>query len=142
MTLHTAAEGITFAKKLEDDSARFYEQLANQYNQNAGDFLAFAKENKKNIVQIDRTYYGVITDAIEGGYAFKLNPDEYIIETAVKDGAKLADMLKQAVKLEETIVKFYTVAAEQSRALMADIPRAFLLIAKKRADRLAKLKAL
>ena len=32
--------------------------------------ISFAKENKKNIANIERVYYGVITDAIEGSYAF------------------------------------------------------------------------
>jgi len=142
MILHTASEGITFAKKLENDSAEFYESLAGQNAKDAETFLSFAKENKKNIVQVERAYYGVITDAIEGCFAFNIDPDKYALKTAVKDGAAYADMLSQAVEIEKTIIKFYNDAAEQSKSLMADVPRAFTIIARKRGSRLEKLGAL
>ena len=53
MILHTASEGITLARKLENDSARFYEELAQRYVKDAETFLSFARDNKKNITQID-----------------------------------------------------------------------------------------
>lgn len=142
MILHTASEGITFARKLENDSAEFYENLARRNNKDAEAFLSFAGENKKNIVQFERAYYGVITDAIEGCFAFNIDPDDYTLKTAVQDGTDYADVLKQAVEIEKTIIKFYTDAAEQSRSLMADVPRAFAMIARKRASRVEKLGSL
>jgi len=39
-------------------------------------------------------------------------------------------------------LKFYTIAAEQSKNLMADVPRSFMLVVKKRSERVPKLKAL
>lgn len=141
MALHTAAEGVTFAKKLEEDSAGYYEELVKKYGKDSDTLLAYAKENRKNIATIDRTYYGVITDALEGGYAFNLEPEPYVLDVALKDG-DYKDAIAQAVKIEETIVAFYDIAAEQSGALMADVPRAFMLIAKKRAARIEKLKSL
>jgi hypothetical protein len=142
MILHTASEGITFSKKLENDSAGFYENLARLDAGNAETFLAFAKENKKYITQVERAYYGVITDAIEGCFAFNLDPDDYTLETDIKDGTVAADAVKQAVAIENTVIKFYTDAAEQSRSLMADVPRTFTIIARKRGERLDKLEAL
>jgi len=47
-----------------------------------------------------------------------------------------------AVALEEKIVKFYLDAAEVSKSLMADVPQAFERIAKKRNERILKLKPL
>jgi hypothetical protein len=44
--------------------------------------------------------------------------------------------------MEEKILKFYHVAAEQSKHLMVDVPRSFTLVAKKRNERIPKLKAL
>ena len=44
--------------------------------------------------------------------------------------------------MEEKILNFYQVAAEQSKHLMADVPRSFTLVAKKRSERVPKLKAL
>jgi rubrerythrin len=142
MIIHTASEGISLSRQLENDSADFYEKLAQQYDKDAETFLSFAKENKKNTAQVDRAYYGVITDAIEGGYALNLETDNYTIDTTVPDGADYADALKQAMEIEKTIVKFYEDAAEQSKALLADVPRAFTLIARKRKSRIEKLESL
>jgi len=142
MILHTASEGITFSKKLENDSAEFYESLARQNTEDAETFLSFAKENKKYVVQVERAYYGVITDAIEGCFAFNIDPEGYTLKTAVKDGADYAGVLNQAVEIEKAIIKFYTDAAEQSKSLMADVPRAFMIIARKRASRIEKLDSL
>ena len=142
MVIHTASEGVTLARKLEDDSARFYETAAQRFGQDADSFLSFAKENKKNVVQIERAYYGVITDAIEGCYAFNLEPDDYILNASINQGASRTDVIIQATKLEEKIIKFYAEAVEQSQALMADVPRTFSQIAKKREGRLLKLRSL
>lgn len=140
MILQTASEGVSLAKQLENESAIFYEGLAQQYPQGAEAFLALAKENKKNIAQIERVYYGVITDAIEGCYAFHLDPDHYTLVLALSKGAGYGEALAQAAKMEETIIQFYTDAADQAKSLMADVPRTFALIARKRGERLEKLK--
>jgi rubrerythrin len=140
MIIHTASEGITLAKKLETDSAAFYESLAKAFPAQAESFQAFAKENKKNIVNTERTYFGVITDALEGCYAFNLEADDYKLNTTPAKGADLSKAVGQAVKMEETVQKFYTQAAEQSKELMADVPRAFAIIARKRGERITKLK--
>ena len=142
MILHTASEGISFARKLENDSAEFYEELAQKLTSGVETFLAYAKENKKNIAQIEQAYYGVITDAIEGGYAFNIDTDRYVLKTAFPDRADDAGVFNRATEIERTIIKFYSDAAEQSRSLMADIPRTFMIIARKRESRLAKLASL
>ena len=142
MMIHTASEGISLARKLENDSAEFYEDASRKYTKDAETLLSFSRENKKNIVQIDRAYYGVITDAIEGGYAFNLDPDNYTFNIGIPENASYADILKQAAAIEDKITAFYTDAAEQSRALMADVPRTFLMVAKKREARREKLKTL
>ena len=46
------------------------------------------------------------------------------------------------MKIEEKIIEYYNVAAEQSKSLMADVPRAFKLVIKKRKKRQSTLKAL
>jgi len=142
MKLNTASEGITLANKLENESAEFYEGLAQKYVKEADTFLSFAKENKKNVVNLQRTYFGVITDAIEGCFCFDLDPDEYTLETKLTKETGYSDVLRKALGMEEKIIKFYSDAAEQGRSLMADVPRAFILVAKKRSSRLEKLKEL
>ena len=142
MILHTASEGISLSRKLETDSADFYNKLAQKYEKDSEVLLSFASENKKNTVQIERSYYGVITDAIEGGYAFNLETDDYTLSLEIADDAGYADVLKQAIDIENKIVQFYSDAAEQSKSLLADVPRTFMLVAKKRKTRLDKLGSL
>ena len=142
MRLQTASAVISLAKRLEDESAKFYEDLSQRYAKDEAVFLPLAKENRKNVVQIERAYYGVITDAIEGCFAFDIEPDEYTLETTLAEDAGYSDALGKAIELEEKIVKFYSDAAEQSKSLMADIPRAFAMMVKKRNNRIAKLRIL
>jgi len=142
MEINTASAAISFARKLEEDGVKFYEDLSQRYSKGADVFLTFAKENRKNVVQIERAYYGVITDAIEGCFAFNLNPDKYTLKTELAEEASFSEALDKAVEIEEKMIKFYSDAADQSKSLMADVPRAFTLIAKKREGRESKLKSL
>ncbi len=139
MTLQTASEGISFARELEEVSAEHYQRLAERFGDKAETFRAYAAANKKNILDIERAYYGVITDAIEGGFAFEIEPEDYALDF---DPAGLADYwtaLAQALQNEGTIVRYYTDAAAQSEGTMADIPRAFMRVAKKRGRRIEQL---
>lgn len=142
MLLNTCSSVISFAKELENAAAKFYQDLSQKYTQGAETFLLFAKENQKNIIAIERTYYGVISDAIEGGFAFNINTDEYKFKTELAEKATYSDALNRALEIEEKIVKFYSNAAEQSMFLMADIPRAFTKVARQRSSRRPQLKLL
>ena len=106
MEINTASATISFARKLEEDSAKFYDDLPQRYPKGKDVFLAFAKENRKNIVQIERAYYGVITDALEGCFAFNLNPDEYTLKTELAEASGFSEALNQALKIEENMIKF------------------------------------
>lgn len=140
--LHTASETISFVKELEEKSAKFYEDLAQRYSKDEDILLTYAKENKKYFTQIQRAYYSVITDAIEGGYAFDLDSDQYTFKTELPESASYSDALAKAVEIEEKILDFYAIASEQSMSLMADVPRNFVIVAKKRRNRILKLKSL
>jgi rubrerythrin len=142
MGISTCSGAISLSRELENESAKFYQSLAQLYEKDKELFLAFAKENAKYVSQIERAYYGVITDAIEGCFAFDLNPEDFQVKAMLPKGASYSDALKEAVMMEEKILKFYRVAAEQSKHLMADVPRNFTLVAKKRNERIPKLKAL
>jgi len=142
MALHTCSEGISFGRELEEVSAAFYEELAQRFTTDAEAFRGYAATNKKNVSNVQRTYFGVITDGLEGCYAFNLEPAGYVIDVTLPDDIGRADALAKAVAVEETIVRFYTDAAEQGKGLMADVPRAFSLIARKRAERIDELKAI
>jgi len=142
MKINTASATISFAKKLEGDSAKFYKDLSQRYTKDRDVFLSFAKENDKNIVKIERTYYGVITDALEACFAFDMNPNDYMFEAKLAGKASYSEALERAMEIEEKMIKLYSTAAEQSKSLMADVPRAFTIVAKKRGNRKAMLKAL
>ena len=72
MRLHTASEVISLARRLENESADFYEGLCRDAD-DEGLWRGFALENRRNIAQVERAYYGVISDAIEGGFAFDMD---------------------------------------------------------------------
>lgn len=142
MRLNTCSSVISLAKELENESARFYEGLSQRYVNDADIFLSFAGENKKNITQVERAYYGVISDAIEGCFAFDLDPGEYKLETKLAAKASYTDTLNKAIEMERKLIRFYSDAAEQSQSLMADLPQAFRQVSKKREGRQPKLQAL
>jgi rubrerythrin len=141
MNLRTASETLSFIRELEEKAAKFYENLAKRSPENETDFLAFAKENRKYNKQIQMAYQSVITDAIEGCYAFNLNSDDYEFETALAENATYADALAKAIEIEDKILDFYHVAADQSMSLLADVPRNFKIVAKKRKNRIPTLKS-
>ncbi len=140
--INTCTQAISLSKELEEQSAKFYENFSKRCAEAEDLFLSFAKENGKFVTQVQRAYYGVITDAFEGCFAFDMNPEVYVLDTELKDETGHDRALAKALTIEERIIDFYTTAAEQSKSLMADIPRAFTLVAKKRNKRLATLKSL
>ncbi len=142
MIINTTSAAISFAKQLETDTAKFYDALAEKYADKKDVFLSLAKENSKAIVQIERAYYNVITDAIEGCFAFELDTDKHQIDTTITSNTSFAEDLQKAIDIEEKMIDFYTDSAKQSKTLMADVPRAFELIAKKRSKRIQSLKEL
>jgi rubrerythrin len=142
MKLQTCSETISFAKKLENASSEFYQHLSERYTKERDVFLSFVKENHRYVVQVERAYYSVITDAIESCFAFDVDPNAYTFETQLPDSASRADALAKALEIEDKIVKFYSDAAEHASSLMADVPRNFVMIAKKRKKRIEQVKSL
>jgi rubrerythrin len=142
MKMHTCSQIIGFTRELENTSAKFYEALSQKYAKEEDVFLSFVKENKKYLAEVERTYYEVITDAIEGCFAFNINPDEYTLKTELAEETSYSQALDKAVEIEEKIMGFYSHAAEQSKSLMADVPRALAMIARKRESRVSKLRLL
>jgi len=142
MGISTCSEAISLSRELENESAKFYQELSKKYEQGKDLFLTFSKENAKYVTQIERAYYGVITDMIEGCFAFNLNPEDFQIKGTLPKDDSYSNAVKEALAMEEKIINFYKVAAEQAKHLMADVPRSFIMVAKKRTERLTKLKSL
>jgi hypothetical protein len=142
MAISTCSGAISFSRQLETESAGLYEGLARRFEGESEFFLSLAKENKKFITQIERAYYGVITDALEGCFAFDLQTEEYELKISLPEQISFKDAVATVLGVEEKILGYYGIAAEQSKHLMADIPRSFTLVAKKRGERIPKIKAL
>jgi len=142
MKLHTASETLSFIRELEEKAARFYEDLARRFPENGEDFLSFAKDNRKYNKQVQMAYQSVITDAIEGCYAFDLEPDNYTFDIHLPQDADLVEAVKKALAIEDKIIGCYNDGADQSMSLLADVPRNFKIVVRKRNSRLEKLKTL
>jgi hypothetical protein len=136
MKLNTMAAVMSFVTRIEEDAASFYEECATQYPNMKDTLLSWSKENRKFEKDVKRTYFGVITDTLESNYAFEgLDTDDYAFGTSLSTDAEPSDVAKQSQDMEEKIKGFYLRAAELSEGLMADIPRLFRKIAKKRENR-------
>ena len=142
MSISTCSGAISFSRQLETESAGMYEDLARRFDGRSEFFLSLAKENRKFITQVERAYYGVITDALEGCFAFDLDTEGFELKISLPETLSLEGAVAAALTTEEKIICFYREAADQSKHLMADIPRSFNLVAKKRGERIAKIEAL
>ena len=142
MSLTTASQTVSFAVKLENESARFYEAMSQMYPKHRDAFLSFATENRKNIVQIERAYYGFVNDAYETSYCFNMDPDEYVFQAELVNDAGYSQALDRAIDIERKILKFHLNAAGQSKSLLADVPRTFARIAGRRSTREHALRSL
>jgi rubrerythrin len=141
LRLHTASEVISLARKLEGEAADFYEGLC-QYHKDEVLWRGFARENRRNIAQVERAYYGVISDAIESGFAFDIDGTEYVADQGGAPATGYAPALGRAARTEELMARFYATAATQSQSLLADLPRLFRAMAEKRLARAQTIGAL
>jgi rubrerythrin len=139
MKLNTASQVISLARQLEEDGAAFYESLAGQYVKVSEVLLGFSRENKKNIMRVERAYFGGITDALEGTFTFDIDPEEYTVKTGGIPDAGFPAAINTAIEMERKTARFYDRAAEQSKTLLADVPRAFITMGKLRDERCQKL---
>lgn len=141
MSINAFSRMMSLSKELENESATFYRGQSGKYEEGKDLFLTFAEENGEFVAQIERNYCGSITDAIER-FAFTLNSDEYRLNRTLQENRNYSDALVAAVNMEEIILKFYRIAVEQSKDVMADVPKLFTFLAKKREERISKLKSL
>lgn len=136
----TASAVINFAEKLEDDSSKFYEELADRYPQNKSSFLAFAKENQNNKILLVRTYRETITDAMEACFSFKgLKLHRSKIRKMPGKNTTYADALKIAFELETTATEFYSNVLKCSKSFLATISQSFGKVGQRRKKRITEL---
>jgi len=97
MQLCTTSETISFDRNLEEKSGEFYQVLSQKYEQGK-ELSRFKEENRKFALQIQRAYQSVITDAIEGCFAFKLESSDYTIDTELPEELSFLAPLKRPGK--------------------------------------------
>ena len=141
MKLNTASAAVRFAKQLEDESRDLYERVSERFPEWQPTLAPFIRENKRNVGSIDRAYIGVVSDALDTQFAFEgIDTDDYEVLTDLPDSPD--QVIAVLGSNEETIIAFYRAAADSSRDLLADVPRAFDRIASKRSRRTEVLSAL
>lgn len=141
MELNTASAAVRFAKQLEDESQDLYERVSERHPEWQSALAPFIRENKRNVGSIDRAYIGVVSDALDTQFAFEgIDTDDYGLVTDLPDSPDEVAAFLSAN--EETIIAFYRAAADSSRDLLADVPRAFDRIGSKRSRRAEVLRAL
>jgi len=139
VNLRTASQVLGVARQLEDDAARFYQSMSETHATNGELFLGLAKQNKRNIVLIDRAYLSISNDAFETGFCFDIDIDDGTIrlEHSGRDGN--SQCLQDAIEHEKKAGAFYSIAAEQSKSLLAGVTRTMVQIAATKEDRLKTL---
>lgn len=142
MKLCTASETLSFLRELEEKSAQFYEAMASKFPQHSTAFLAYAKENRKFNKQVQMAYQSVITDAIEGCFAFNLEASDYLFDTDLAEDISFQQAILKALSIEQKIFACYAAGADQSGPLLADVPRNFRIVMKKMSSRPELLKSL
>jgi uncharacterized membrane-anchored protein YhcB (DUF1043 family) len=138
MKLQTASETISYLRESEESAAQLYEKLAERFPEDADLLNELATNCRKYIKQIQRSYQSVISDAIEGCFAFTLETGDYPLQATVDEDERKAALAK-VKELEEAFESVYTVAAKQSESLMADVPRQLKLVARKRRKGIERL---
>jgi len=139
MRIHTSSEGVSLAKRLENDSAQFYGEASERYQEAGIGFSTYQNENRRHVRDIERTYYGVITDAIEGGYCLDVDSAALAFDPHIATTASVRDTLVQAADIEGKIETFYRTAGDQMAPLMADLGHLFRRLAKRHHERLVDL---
>ena len=141
MGLRTAASVISFITGIERDSSEFYENWGNRHEELKAAFLGFAKENLKTETNIKRSYFGVVSDALENNFCFK-GLEANVEIPSLGDDASPPEILKASISLEDAIRGFYGEASECSKGLLADVLRAMARVAKARGARIERLQSM
>jgi len=138
----TASAVVNFAVELEAACAALYEAMARTYEKEQSIFRELAKENEKNERLVRRTYYEVVSDALETGFSFEgLDLLNYTLDCRLENKAQ-SEAVTMALRSEERIEQFYLAAAEQSKSLLADVSRVFEKLIRQRKARKATLRKL
>ena len=134
MPLSTAAAVITYISQFEKSSADAYRKAIQKFPDMESLFLSFARENEKYETNIKRSYYSVVSDALETGFCFQTLKDDIVVSSLVEKRSPI-DALNASLEMEEGIIVFYQTGAHSAKALLPDVSRAMGRVAKSREER-------
>jgi hypothetical protein len=141
MTLHTASEVIGLLRRLEEETAYFYDRLSGR-GRDTETWLGFAKDNRKNVKDVERAYYNVISDALDGTFAFDIEDIGFDLNLGLPESAPYALAVGKASVAEKKIADLYSLATRQSQSLLPDVSRAMKAVGQKRQTRMEKIESL
>jgi len=138
--LNTCSALISFYERFEDKVNSFYSKLGNEFPEKKDFFNNLSKENIKHKQRVVRAYREVITDAIEACFISEIDETKYALSTELMDATNLAEAIRNAIQIEETIRLFCNDAVESTEGLLHDITRAFERVARDKNKRIERLK--
>lgn len=138
MELKTASSVINYIASIERQSADWYADHARRHPDFESLFQTFAGENKKFSKRLKKAYYSGVTDALETNFSFQGLEASVAIPESV-ESATAEQLLACSLQLEKSIQSFYLRAAELSRDLLADVPRAMERVGRSRQARIVDL---
>ena len=142
MKLITASAAIRFSGELEEASAGFYDELGQIFPECRDFCLSCIEQNRKFSSEVQRAYYGVISDALEGCFSFEnIDSDDFTIPGSPGDPGSLSDAMSVAAEMEDTVMRFYQSSYEVSKSLIADVALVFRKIARRRAERIEEIRS-
>ena len=145
MDLTTVSSVLNFYERLEDQTAKFYEELAknDRYSEGVEMFLDLAKDSRRQKDRVLRAYRECVTDILEVGFSLSgLREADYQFEKETGRDASFQDILRYAINMEETSRRFCQDVSRRSKALLADISREFERAAERKEERKSKLESL
>jgi len=143
--LTTVSSVLNFYERLEDQTAKFYEELAknDRYSEGVEMFLDLAKDSRRQKDRVLRAYRECVTDILEVGFSLTgLREVDYQLKRELNRDASLGDVLRAAIDLEENGRRFCQDVSRRSKALLADISREFERAAERKEERKSKLESL
>ena len=145
MDLTTVSSVLNVYERLEDQTAKFYEELAenDRYSKEMEMFLDLAKDSRRQKDRVLRAYRECVTDILEVGFSLTgLREVDYQLKRELNRDASLNDVLRAAIDLEENGRRFCQDVSSRGRALLADISREFERAARRKEERKVRLESL
>ena len=143
MELSTFGSLLAFAIEIEERAARFY--LAASDNPDCAaakeTLLSLAHQNDKRRKQLVETRQEHVTEMVLEPIT-DLRRSDYEMESTSPSGMDCAQVLTEAVGMEERAQRFYSDAAVKGRDLLAGVARSFRRLAREKQSRVQELEGL